>query len=88
MIWNCLLRAAAWDIPRWLCDAHVIVRREQREDNGNLRWLGVDQIVAVDGDCGDCELARQTAPGYRTPTPDFVPTAASSVHPRRAVAHG
>lgn len=44
----------------WLCASHLAERR--------IEGWTCEKIGEVDGNCRDCEIGRQTAPGYRTPT--------------------
>lgn len=49
-----------WSTYGWLCPRHVVERKAER-------WT-CERIGEVDGACQDCEIERQAAPGYVTPT--------------------
>ena len=62
---------------RWLCAEHVTTRRA-------AGWTVKAPASLPDGlPCSDCEMTRQSAPGYQTPTVDFVPPDPDSRLPTR-----
>ncbi len=62
---------------RWSCALCI----DSRRASGWTVKVG-DQVPG--GACSDCELARQAAPDYSTPTPDFVSPDPNSRLPSRA----
>lgn len=80
MIWLVVLKHQAFEAHEWLCEAHIAAWREIRDERGHLHWMQIEQVRALpEGyDCAGCERERQAAPGYVTPTPDFVPTGPES----------
>lgn len=73
-----------WTTTEWICQLHIDELRAVRGPTGLSPWqidkrrvLGpLDAFEVIDGDCAFCDRARQLAPGYVTPTVDFVPTRA------------
>lgn len=61
---------------RWSCAACI----ESRRATG---WTVKVGREVPGGRCADCELARQAAPGYVTPSVAFAPTAPGSHLPTR-----
>lgn len=85
-VWLCEL-VKEWDTWEWLCKACAIARRTVRNQFGHLIWSRVTPIKVIPGvNCSDCEKARQAAPGYVTPTVDYVPTSPQTFHPARRAA--
>lgn len=64
--------------PKWLCGPCVEKRKA-------ARWtVKVGMPLPAGSRCGDCVVAEQAAPGYVTPTVDFVAPDPDSRLPSRA----
>ena len=78
MTWTVRLNQQAFSTWNTLCDRHIAARRAEADSRGLQRWLSIDQLAHVDIGCADCSGERQAAPGYVTPTVDYVPTGSES----------
>lgn len=71
-----------WRTTQNLCQPHIDALHAERGPTGlcpwkveKLRVLGpLEAFEVFDGSCAHCEIERQAAPGYVTPTVDYVPT--------------
>jgi hypothetical protein len=67
-----------WDTFAVLCES--CIERRQKPEGG--RW-SAKKLREFDGRCDDCERDAQLAPGYRTPTVEFVATSEDARLPTR-----
>jgi hypothetical protein len=62
----------------WLCAACLAVRAKAKAARPPKM---LDEPVGFSGRCEDCIRAEQSAPGYATPTVDFLPTSLEAFCP-------